>query len=152
VNNTFLMACRGEKTDYTPVWIMRQAGRYLPEYRKVRQKVDFLTLCKTPELAASHAPAGEYTESRCRHPLFRISLSRRGRWGMKLEFSESKGPILYNPIRDEASLLMLRGLNPEEECPLCRRMRSKLVRQQTSMFLLHRLFRAAPFTACLQFI
>lgn len=48
----FLKACRGEAVDATPIWIMRQAGRYLPQYRKVREKVSFLELCKTPELAA----------------------------------------------------------------------------------------------------
>ena len=50
MNNTFLKACRGEKTDYTPIWMMRQAGRYLPDYQKVRGKVTFLELCKNPEL------------------------------------------------------------------------------------------------------
>jgi uroporphyrinogen-III decarboxylase len=52
MNDTFLKACRGEKVDYTPVWLMRQAGRYMKEYQEVRSRVDFLTLCKTPELAA----------------------------------------------------------------------------------------------------
>ncbi|MCK4910753.1 MAG: uroporphyrinogen decarboxylase, partial [Thermodesulfovibrionales bacterium] len=59
MNDTFLKACRGEKTDYTPIWIMRQAGRYLKEYKAVRAEAgDFLTLCKTPELAAkvTHQP------------------------------------------------------------------------------------------------
>src|SRR5258708_5887354 len=48
----FLRACRGEVTERAPIWVMRQAGRYLPEYRAVREKVSFLELCKTPALAA----------------------------------------------------------------------------------------------------
>lgn len=50
-NSRFLKACRGEKADATPIWLMRQAGRYMPEYQAVRSKTTFLGLCKTPELA-----------------------------------------------------------------------------------------------------
>ena len=51
-NTSFLDACRGRRPDRTPVWLMRQAGRYLPEYRAIRKEVSFLELCRTPQLAA----------------------------------------------------------------------------------------------------
>jgi uroporphyrinogen decarboxylase len=143
VNDTFLKACRGEKTNYRPVWIMRQAGRYLPEYRKVREKVDFLSLCKTPELAAEVTLQPVDILKVDAAILFSDILIPVEAMGMKLEFSESKGPILYNPVRDESSLLRLRNLNPEEDVPFVADA-IKLLLQQLKVPLIG--FSGAPFT------
>jgi len=117
MNDTFLKACRGEKIDYTPVWFMRQAGRYLPEYQRVRAKVDFLTLCKTPELAAEVTIQPVDILGVDAAILFSDILIPVEAMGMKLEFSELKGPVLYNPIRDDASVARLKKLTPEEDVP-----------------------------------
>ena len=117
MNDTFLKACRGEKTDYTPVWLMRQAGRYLPEYQKVRSKVDFLTLCKTPELASEVTIQPVDILKVDVAILFSDILVPIEAMGMKLEFSEAKGPILYDPLRDDVSVLKLRTIKPEEDVP-----------------------------------
>lgn len=117
MNDTFLKACRGEKTDYTPVWIMRQAGRYLPQYQKVRSKVDFLTLCKTPELAAEVTIQPVDILKVDAAILFSDILIPVESMGMKLEFSEAKGPILHDPLRDEASIRRLSVVKPEEDVP-----------------------------------
>jgi uroporphyrinogen decarboxylase len=117
MNDTFLKACRGEKTDYTPVWLMRQAGRYLPEYQKVRAKVDFLTLCKTPELAAEVTIQPVDILKVDAAILFSDILIPVEPMGMKLEFSESKGPILYDPIRSEVDVLKLRTIKAQEDVP-----------------------------------
>ncbi len=117
MNDTFLKACRGEKTDYTPVWLMRQAGRYLPEYQKVRSKVDFLTLCKTPELAAEVTIQPVDILKVDAAILFSDILVPIEPMGMKLEFSESKGPILYDPIRNDIAVSKLRRIKAEEDVP-----------------------------------
>ncbi|MGW8273302.1 MAG: uroporphyrinogen decarboxylase family protein, partial [Thermodesulfovibrionales bacterium] len=100
MNDTFLKACRGETTAYTPVWIMRQAGRYLPEYQRVRSGVDFLTLCKTPELAAEVTLQPVDILGVDAAILFSDILVPVEAMGMKLRFHEDKGPVLSDPIRD----------------------------------------------------
>src|SRR5208283_851397 len=117
MNETFLKACRGEKTDYTPVWIMRQAGRYLPEYQKVRSQVDFITLCKTPEIAAEVTLQPVDILGVDAAILFSDILIPVEPMGMKLEFSESKGPVLQDPIRSAAAVSRLRDLRAGDDVP-----------------------------------
>jgi len=95
----FIKACRGLTANRTPVWIMRQAGRYLPEYRAVRAKVDFLTLCKTPELAAEVTVQPVDILGVDAAILFSDILLVPEAMGMELELIESKGPVFKEPIR-----------------------------------------------------
>ncbi|MBI4687886.1 MAG: uroporphyrinogen decarboxylase [Nitrospirae bacterium] len=114
MNDTFLKACRGEKVGYTPVWIMRQAGRYLKEYQKVRKKVDFLTLCKTPELAAQVTIQPIDAIGVDAAILFSDILIPAEAMGMELKFSESKGPVFLNPVRDKSAVDKLSVPEPED--------------------------------------
>ncbi|RJR14826.1 MAG: uroporphyrinogen decarboxylase [Nitrospiraceae bacterium] len=114
MNDTFLKACRGEKTDYTPIWIMRQAGRYLPDYQKVRGKVDFLTLCKTPELAAEVTIQPVDILKVDAAILFSDILIPVEAMGVHLEFHEKKGPVL-TPARDENVIKKLSVPDPEDK-------------------------------------
>lgn len=114
MNDTFLKACRGEAVPFTPVWIMRQAGRYLNEYQKIRKKVDFLTLCKTPDLAAEVTMQPIDILGVDAAILFSDILIPLEAMGMKLEFLENKGPVFELPIRDEESLAALQVPQAEE--------------------------------------
>jgi len=143
LNTTFLKACHGEKTNYTPVWIMRQAGRYLPEYRKIREQVDFLTLCKTPELAARVTLLPVDILKVDAAILFSDILIPIEAMGMKLEFSEKKGPHLYHPLRNETSVSRLRTLNPDADIPFVADTVKLLVKQLTVPLIG---FSGAPFT------
>ena len=115
MNDTFLKACRGEKTDFTPIWIMRQAGRYLPDYQKVRGKVDFLTLCKTPELAAEVTIQPVDILKVDAAILFSDILIPVEAMGMPLEFHEKKGPVLSPAVRDENTVKKLSVPDPEDK-------------------------------------
>jgi uroporphyrinogen decarboxylase len=114
MNDTFLKACRGEKVPYTPVWIMRQAGRYLPEYRAVRGKADFLTMCKTPELAAEVTIQPIDILNVDAAILFSDILIPCEAMGQGLEFHEGKGPMLFPAVRDEETVNKLFVPDPEE--------------------------------------
>ncbi|MCX8070120.1 MAG: uroporphyrinogen decarboxylase [Thermodesulfovibrionales bacterium] len=113
MNDTFVKACKGEKTPFTPIWIMRQAGRYLPEYQKIREKVDFLTLCKTPDLAVEVTIQPLQILGVDAAILFSDILIPLEPMGFDLEFSEKIGPVIHNPIRNNENLSEIMEFHPE---------------------------------------
>ncbi len=117
MNNTFLRACRGEEVDYTPVWLMRQAGRYMKEYMEVRAKVDFLTLCKTPELAAQVTLQPIDILGVDAAILFSDILIPVEAMGMHLEFTDKKGPVLGEPVRNKSGVDRLIIPDTEDSMP-----------------------------------
>jgi len=117
MNDTFLKACRGERVEYTPVWLMRQAGRYLPQYQAVRANVDFLTLCKTPELAAEVTLQPVEILGVDAAILFSDILIPVEAMGMALEFPEKYGPTLSEPIRNKSAVDRLVVPDTEDDMP-----------------------------------
>jgi len=113
-NDRFLKACRREPVDCTPVWFMRQAGRYMQEYQAVRAKHSILDVCKTPDLAA------EVTLQPIeRFPLdaaiiFADILLPLEAMGLQLEFAEGEGPVIHNPIRSRAAVDRLAVIDGQE--------------------------------------
>lgn len=114
-NDLFLRACKRKPVERTPIWIMRQAGRYLPEYRAVREKADFLTMCKTPELAAEVTIQPVDLIGVDAAILFSDILVIPEAMGMHLEMNEGKGPIFHNPIRAEEDAKNLKIIEPEKD-------------------------------------
>ena len=115
-NDTFLRALQRQPTEYTPLWLMRQAGRYLPEYNATRARAgDFLTLCKTPDLAT------EVTlQPLARYPLdaailFSDILTVPDAMGLGLYFSQGEGPRFERPLRDEWEIRDLTAPDPTDK-------------------------------------
>jgi uroporphyrinogen decarboxylase len=123
----FLRACRFEPVDQVPVWIMRQAGRYLPEYQAVRAKHSFLQICKTPEAAAEVSLQPFRIIGVDAIIVFSDILIVAEAMGLPLEVPDS-GPVLSNPIRDAAAVRQLRNFDPNVEtkfvgdaiCAICK--------------------------------
>ncbi len=113
-SDRFLKACRREPVDATPIWIMRQAGRYLPEYRAVRAKVPFLTLCKTPELAAQVTLQPVAILGVDAAILFSDILVVPEAMGLEL-ILEDAGPQFPKPFSGARDLARLHVPDPEEE-------------------------------------
>ena len=114
-NDLFLRACHKAPVERTPVWMMRQAGRYLPEYRAIRMKSDFLTMCKTPELAAEVTIQPVDILGVDAAIIFSDILVVPEAMGMPLELQESKGPRFPSPVRSVHEIESLRAPDPEKE-------------------------------------
>src|SRR5713101_8704318 len=107
-NSTFVRACRSQNVDRTPVWFMRQAGRYMPEYRAVRKQHSLLEICKSPAIA------GEVTITAAEFLgvdaaiIFADLLLPLEVMGLPFHFSAGEGPVIERPVRTAAEVTRLR--------------------------------------------
>jgi uroporphyrinogen decarboxylase len=113
----FLAACRCLPTDYTPVWVMRQAGRYLPEYRALRARYSFLELCRTPDAAAEVTLLPVDRLGVDAAILFADILLVVEPLEVGLEFSKGEGPVIRRPIRSGADVDKLPERDPADTMP-----------------------------------
>ncbi|MGB4593061.1 MAG: uroporphyrinogen decarboxylase [Coriobacteriia bacterium] len=111
-DDLFLRACRNEATERTPVWMMRQAGRYLSEYRKIRANHGFLEMCRTPELAVEVTMQPVDLVGVDAAILFSDILVVFPGMGLDLEFAKGEGPVIHNPVRTVGDVRKLRISDP----------------------------------------
>jgi len=143
VTDRFLRACRREPADQTPVWFMRQAGRYQPEYRAIRERYSLLEICRTPELCAQLTllPVAQLGVdaailfSDITVPLLAL--------GVPFEIVEGIGPVIAEPLRTAADVERLRPVEPAADLPFVLDA-IRLVRRETRVPLIG--FAGAPFT------
>jgi uroporphyrinogen decarboxylase len=109
------MACRRKPTAYTPIWLMRQAGRYMKEYRSLRKKYSFLEMCKNPEIAAQVTlqPIEKFKLDAA--IIFSDILIPLEPMGVEFEFAKGEGPVFHHPVREMKDIEKLRIIEPEEE-------------------------------------
>lgn len=110
----FMRACRREPVPYTPIWLMRQAGRYMREYREVRARTSFLELCKRPELAAEVTVTAAERLQVDAAIIFADILLIIEPMGLDLEFAKGEGPVIHNPVRVPQDVERLREVETVE--------------------------------------
>jgi len=108
----FLAACRREHVPYTPIWLMRQAGRYLSEYRAVRERLGFLALCKSPDAAAEVTVTAALRLGVDAAIIFADILLVLEPMGVGLEFTRGDGPLIRRPVRSGADVDRLAEVDP----------------------------------------
>ena len=113
-NDRFLKACRREEVDRTPVWFMRQAGRYMPEYRAVRERHSLLEIVKTPELAVEVTLQPIRALDVDAAIIFADLLPPLEGMGLRLTYEKGEGPLIHNPLRSADDIEALRVPDPRE--------------------------------------
>jgi uroporphyrinogen decarboxylase len=113
-DSRFLRACRRERTDTTPVWLMRQAGRYMVEYRRLRERYSILEMIKTPELACEVTLQPIHAFDLDAAIIFADILPPLEGMGLSLEFVKGEGPVIHNPVKSAEDVAKLRVPAPEE--------------------------------------
>jgi uroporphyrinogen decarboxylase len=143
VSSVFLAACRGEPTPFTPVWIMRQAGRYLPEYRQLRERYDFATLTRRADVAAEVTlqPLRRFDLDAA--ILFSDIMTPLEGMGVSVEFTP--GPVIAQPLRTRAQVDALRPFVADEAVPFVLES-VRLVRRELAPSKALIGFAGAPFT------
>ncbi|MGD0915301.1 MAG: uroporphyrinogen decarboxylase [Thermodesulfobacteriota bacterium] len=141
----FLMACRRQPTEYTPIWLMRQAGRHMKEYRALRKKYSFLEMCKNPELAAKVTlqPVERFNLDAA--IIFSDILIPLEPMGVEFEFAKGEGPVFHHPLRERKDVERLRVFEPEEEIPFLMKA-IRIVRKELEGRIPLIGFSGAPFT------
>ena len=115
INSRFLRACRREPVDTTPVWFMRQAGRYMPEYRAIREKYTLIEICQHPEIAAEVTLQPVRALGVDAAILFADILLPVIPLGLGLEFAKGEGPVIGSPVRTLDDVRAMNPFNPEAD-------------------------------------
>ena len=115
MNDRFLRACRREPVDRTPVWFMRQAGRYMADYRALREKHTMLEVCRTPELAVEVTLQPIRAFDFDAAILFSDLLVPLAPMGIPFDFHKGEGPVVEKPVRTAGDVAALRAFEPREE-------------------------------------
>lgn len=143
-NDTFLRACRGEATEYVPVWYMRQAGRSQPEYRALKEKYSLFEITHQPELCAyvTRLPVEQYNVDAA--ILYKDIMSPLPAIGVDVDIKAGIGPVIDNPIRSLADVECLGEIDPENDVPYVLETIRLLTKEQLTVPLIG--FAGAPFT------
>ena len=112
-DSPFMKACRLEATPYTPIWLMRQAGRYLPAYRQLRRKHSLLDLCRTPELATEVTVTAAERLGVDAAIIFSDLLLLIEAMGVEVAFTKEEGPVIRRPVRGTDDIERLRDVEPQ---------------------------------------